>query len=80
MLIVSNNWRFVEFFLIKEKLFSYLILDKLLESITKIMIFVFLASNFLIALVNTFVQNVIDVTAAMIILDTYLKKRNNNEK
>ena len=26
------------------------------------MIFVFLASNFLIALVNTFVQNVIDVT------------------
>ena len=25
-------------------------------------------------------KNVIDVTAAMIILDTYLKKRNNNEK
>lgn len=24
-------------------------------------------------------KNVIDVTAAMIILDTYLKKRNNNE-
>ncbi len=25
-------------------------------------------------------KNIIDVTAAMIILDTYLKKRNNNEK